>query len=77
MYCFTKKMVFKKLGYPELEFEGDRRIIPTCVILALETKRLLHKDSALDRELKFEIELLPGSAPVSIPPYRMALAELK
>ena len=30
-----------------------------------------------DRELEFEIELLPGSAPVSIPPYRMALTELK
>ena len=31
----------------------------------------------LDRELKFGIELLPSSAPVSIPPYRMAPAELK
>ena len=40
---FTKKIMFKKLGYPYLEFEGDRRILPTCVISALETKRLLHK----------------------------------
>ena len=31
----------------------------------------------LDRELEFEIELFPGSAPVSVPPYRMAPAELK
>ena len=30
-----------------------------------------------DRELEFEIELLSDLAPVSIPPYRMALAELK
>ena len=30
-----------------------------------------------DRELEFEIEFLPGSAPVSIPPYRMALTKLK
>ena len=30
-----------------------------------------------NRELEFEIELLPGSTPVSIPPYRMAPAELK
>ena len=30
-----------------------------------------------DRELEFEIELLPGSAPVFIPPYRMAPTELK
>ena len=32
MNCFAKKIVFKKPGYPELEFEGDRRILPTCVI---------------------------------------------
>ncbi|KAL5580647.1 hypothetical protein UlMin_013089 [Ulmus minor] len=30
-----------------------------------------------DREISFEIELLPGSAPVSKAPYRMAPAELK
>ena len=43
MDCFTKKIVFRKPGYPELEFEGDRQILPTCVISALEAKRLLHK----------------------------------
>ena len=31
----------------------------------------------LDRELEFGIDLLPGSAPISIPPYRMARTELK
>ena len=30
-----------------------------------------------DREIGFEIELLPGTRPISIPPYRMAPAELK
>ena len=30
-----------------------------------------------EREISFEIELLPGSAPVSEAPYRMAPAELK
>ena len=114
MDCFTKKIVFRKPRYLELEFEGDRRILPTCVISALEAKRLLHKGCEAylayvldksspemtiesvpivcefpdvfsddlpglppDRELEFEIELLPGSAPVSIPPYRMAPTELK
>ena len=43
MDCFTKKIVFKKSGYPELEFEGNRRNLPTCVISTLEAKRLLHK----------------------------------
>ena len=41
--CFTKKVVFRKPGFSELEFEGDRRVLPTCVILALEAKKLLHK----------------------------------
>ena len=43
MDCFTKKIVFKKLGYLDLEFESDRRILPTCVISTLKAKRLLHK----------------------------------
>ena len=43
MECFTKKILFKKPGYPELEFEGDGKILPTCVISALEAKKLLHK----------------------------------
>ena len=114
MDCFTKKIVFKKSRYPKIEFENDGRILPTCVILALEVKRLLHKgcegylaqvidkssfevtlDNVLvvcefpnvfledlsglppDREFEFGIELLPGSAPVSMPPYRMAPVELK
>ncbi|XP_043817392.1 uncharacterized protein LOC122725037, partial [Manihot esculenta] len=29
------------------------------------------------REIEFEIELMPGTRPISIPPYRMAPAELK
>ena len=114
MDCFTKNILFKKSRYPELEFEGDRKILLTYVILALEAKRLLHKDCEAylahvidkslsevtldnvpivcefldiflkdlpgltsDRELEFGIELLPGSAPISIPPYRMAPVELK
>ena len=30
-----------------------------------------------DREIEFEIELAPGTEPISIAPYRMAPAELK
>ena len=43
MNCFTKKIRFEKLGYPEFEFVGNRRVLPTCVISALEVKRLLQK----------------------------------
>ena len=114
MDCFTKKIVFWKPRYPKLEFDGDRRILPTYVISTLETRKLLHKgcetylahviDKSLsevtvvnmlvicefpdvfledllglppDREFVFEIELLLGSALISIPPYKMTLAELK
>ena len=42
MDCFTKNIVFKKLGYLDLEFEGDKKIIPTCVISTLKVKRFLH-----------------------------------
>ena len=95
-------------------FEGDHRILPTCVISALEAKRLLHKECESylahvidtltskvtvgsvpgvrefsyvfledlprlppNMELKFGIDLLSGSTLIFIPPYRMALAELK
>lgn len=30
-----------------------------------------------DREIDFGIDVLPDTQPISIPPYRMALAELK
>ena len=43
--------MFKKPGYLELEFESDKRILPTCVILALEAKRLLHKGLIGPKEL--------------------------
>ena len=35
--------MFQKPRFPELKFEGDRRILSMCVILALEAKRLPHK----------------------------------
>ena len=30
-----------------------------------------------DREVEFTIDLIPGTEPISIPPYRMAPAELR
>ena len=43
MDCFTKKVVFQKPRFLELEFEGDRKVLPTCMLSALEAKRLLYK----------------------------------
>ena len=41
--CFTKEILFDKPGYSEFKFVGDRRILPTWVISALEAWRLLLK----------------------------------
>ena len=43
MHCFTKKIQFEKPRYPEVEFVGDRRVLPISVISTLEAKKLLHK----------------------------------
>ena len=111
---FTKKVVFLKPRFIELEFEGDHRVLSMCAIAALEAKRLLHKGCKaylthvintstpkvtlksvsimrgfsnmfledlprfpLERELEFDIDLLPSSTPIFILPYRMVPARLK
>ena len=43
MDCFTKKIVLSKQRFLELEFEGDSKILPTCVISAIEAKRFYTK----------------------------------
>ena len=114
MNCFTTKIGFEKPGYLEFEFDGDRKVLPTCLISALKAKRLLLKGCEFylahvidtfvievklknvplvyefpdvfpknlpglppNRKLEFGIEVLSSSAPISIPPYRMAPMELK
>ena len=59
MNCFTKKIRFEKPGYLEFEFDGDRRVLPTCVIFALEAKRLLLKrcESYLAHVIDFATEV--------------------
>ena len=44
MDYFTKKIRFEKSGYLELEFVGDRRVLPTCGISALKAKNYYIKD---------------------------------
>ena len=112
--CFEKKVLLQGPNGSEVEFLGERRILPTCLITALAAEKLLRKGCQAflaqvsdirvarlrledvpvvhefpdvfpeelpglppDRELEFAIHLLPGTAPISIPPYRMAPTELK
>ena len=43
MNYFIKKIIYSKSRHPDLEYEHERRILPTCVTSTLEVKRLLHK----------------------------------
>ena len=93
----------------EFTFQGERDVVPTCLISAVKARKLLQKgcegylthiidtmkvekklsdiivvrdfsDVFLDelprvipdREVEFSIELLPGTTPISIAPYRIA-----
>ncbi|XP_022853707.1 uncharacterized protein LOC111375145 [Olea europaea var. sylvestris] len=111
---FQKEVVFRQPGQPEVIFNGQRRILPSCVISAIDAKRLLNKGCHVylthvidtdvsklkledipvvkdfpdvfpeelpglpsDRDMEFTIDLIPGTAPISQAPYRMAPIELK
>ena len=41
--CVRKVVTFQRPGEPEIVFTGERRILPSCIISAIETKRLLQK----------------------------------
>ena len=33
--CFKKKVAFHKPGFLKLEFESDRKVLPTCVVITI------------------------------------------
>ena len=41
--CFKKEVVFKKPGKTEVKFYRERKVLPSCVILAISARRLLRK----------------------------------
>ncbi|KAJ0016992.1 hypothetical protein Pint_12065 [Pistacia integerrima] len=41
--CFREEVTFKKRGKPKFVFCGECRILPSCVISAMTTRRLLRK----------------------------------
>ena len=112
--CYRKVVMFRSPGLPEIEFQGERNVLPSCIISALKAEKLMNKGCQAflayvvdttkgslemsdipvvkefldvfpeelpglppEREIDFIIELLPGTAPISQAPYRMAPAELK
>uniref|UniRef100_A0A1S3YNX3 RNA-directed DNA polymerase homolog n=1 Tax=Nicotiana tabacum TaxID=4097 RepID=A0A1S3YNX3_TOBAC len=74
--CRTRVMRLEFLNEPVIEWKGNG------VVLKVVNEFLEIFPDELpgippDREIDFEIDVLPDTQPISIPPYRMALAELR
>ncbi|XP_052888007.1 uncharacterized protein LOC128296614 [Gossypium arboreum] len=74
--CAPKRMVLGTTEDKEVVVIGERRNYLSNVILALKAEKLELPGLPPNREVEFGIELLPGTALVSIAPYRMAPKEL-
>ncbi|KAL0402680.1 UNVERIFIED_CONTAM: Retrovirus-related Pol polyprotein from transposon [Sesamum latifolium] len=75
--CYKKEVMIESSGESRVVFVGDRQVNPTL------EKIPVVRDFPDDlpglpphREVDFAIETLPGVAPISIAPYRMAPVEL-
>ena len=114
MDCFRKEVKLCRLGEPEINFYGVRKILSSSMMSVMRTGKMLRKsypeylayavevrddDMRLedipvvrefpdvfpddlpglppDREIDFQIELAPGTEPISRAPYKMAPTELK
>ncbi|GFY91098.1 hypothetical protein Acr_07g0012940 [Actinidia rufa] len=59
---------------------ADRRFVFDFIILDMTSFDVILEDLIElppHREIEFSIDLIPGTAPISVPPYRFALAELQ
>ncbi|KAA3470451.1 DNA/RNA polymerases superfamily protein [Gossypium australe] len=88
--CAAKRMVLKTAEDDEVVMIGNRRDYLSNVVSALKAEKMVRKGLKEfadvfpeelpglppDREVEFGIDLLPGTAQVSIAPYRMAPKEL-
>ena len=79
--AMTASKMLRKGCQGYLEFVVDRRQERTRledIPIAKEFSDVFPDDiSGLPRAIKFVIKLIPGTEPISIPPYRMAPVELK
>ncbi|KAB2625897.1 S ribonuclease [Pyrus ussuriensis x Pyrus communis] len=90
--CYGKVVTFHRPGLPEVTFVGEQSGVRHGVISALRAKKIedvrvvRHFPDVFpedlpglppDRDVEFNVELLPGTNPISLTPYRMAPAELR
>ncbi|KAL0293197.1 UNVERIFIED_CONTAM: Transposon Ty3-G Gag-Pol polyprotein [Sesamum angustifolium] len=90
--CQTKEVTVEVNGQMKTVIVGKRKIIPNCLISAKISPGVSDVPVVREfpdvfpeelpglpphREVDFEIDTIPGAAPISITPYRMAPLELK
>ena len=112
--CYEKVVQFESPDGHKFSFKGERRLMPSYVISAIQASKMLKKgcdayiahviDTSLgvqelhdvpvvgefsdvfpdelpglppDRELEFSIDVISGTTPISLAPYRMAPVELR
>ncbi|KAL5580554.1 hypothetical protein UlMin_012996 [Ulmus minor] len=78
--CRHRRVVFRPTESDEFSYVGEGGRSHKVIISSMRARKLLSSELPgipPEREISFEIDLLPGSAPVSKAPYRMAPAELK
>ena len=81
-YLKARKLISKGCIYHLVRFKDTKSETPTLqsVNVVNEFSDVFPDDLPRippDREIEFEIDLLPNTQPISISPYRMAPAELK
>ncbi|XP_070032310.1 uncharacterized protein [Nicotiana tomentosiformis] len=81
-YLKARKMIAKGCVYHIVRVKDADAEIPTLQsISVVKEYAYVFPDELLgitpEQEINFSIDLLPGTQPISIPPYRMAPAELK
>ena len=112
--CYTKEVIIESPGQERVVFQGERKMIHSCLISAMSVFKMIRKGCEAylahvvdtntsptkledipivrefpdvfpddlpgmppDRDIEFTIDTIPGTTPISIPPYRMAPVELK
>ncbi|XP_070023354.1 uncharacterized protein [Nicotiana sylvestris] len=70
--CRLKQMAFRTPTYSHMVVQGERSLTSNIISMVLERKMICQ-----EREIEFPIDLVPGTTPIFIAPYRMAPAELK
>ncbi|XP_070002620.1 uncharacterized protein [Nicotiana sylvestris] len=83
--CRTKMVSIQFPGEPVIEWKGNIAMPKDRIISYIKARKMILKDVFPDelpglppiREIEFSIDVFPDTQPISIPPYRMAPAELR